>query len=113
MHKYVRAMALKDKWLNEAQNDLTSELEYVYDHFGPSTAERVYRNVIDGIDVLRQFPDSGVRFMGLKFHGAEVRTLSLGILSIIYCQYEDALIIIAIWNNYQDTAKLKLALSNR
>ena len=106
-------MVLMDEWLGGAREDLSVELEYVYDEFGSQSAENAYRKVKDGVDDLCHFPHLGKRFCGVLYHGNEVRVLSLKQTSIIYCQRGDELLIIALWNNRRDEKALKTMVKSR
>ncbi len=106
-------MVLTDEWLVGAREDLSAELEYVYDEFGSQSAENVYRKVKKGVDDLCHFPHLGKRFCDVLYHGNEVRMLSLKQTSIIYCQRGDVLLIIALWNNRRDDKTLKAMVASR
>ena len=43
--KYVHDMALKHKWLKEANQELLSTLDYIQSYFGEQTVQIVYSKV--------------------------------------------------------------------
>ena len=90
---------------------MNAEIEYVFNEFGPRAAEKAYRKVLDGVANLRHFPGMGRHYEGLSYHDNEVRALTLRQLSIIYCRYDNMLLVVAVWNNYQDPEQLKTVLA--
>ncbi len=106
-------MVLTDKWLDGAREDLNAELEYVYDEFGTQSAEEAYLKVKENIDNLCHFPHLGKRFCDIVYHEQEVRSLSMKQTSVVYCQQDETLLIIALWNNRRDEKKLKTIIKSR
>ena len=106
-------MAYKYKWLSLALEDLSQEIGYVYDEFGLAAARRAEVQIHDGVRQLCQFPKSGVRYDGLHYHENEVRVLHLRKVSIIYSFEDDVIILIAIWNNYQNPNRLQSVIEAR
>ena len=106
-------MALKHKWLEDAQTELNETLVYVSREFGERVAERVYTEVKDCAQRLTRFPDMGIRYKDLFYKGNEVRVFHLRKSSIIYCYDNETLIILSIWNNHRDDSKIEEALEGR
>ena len=106
-------MALKVDWVDAARDDLNTELEYVFDNFGSSAAERAYQKVEKDIEKLRSFPKMGKVYEDVNYHGEEVRSFSMRQTSIIYCKQENSLLIIALWNNRRDDSKLADVIESR
>jgi plasmid stabilization system protein ParE len=106
-------MVLMDEWIDGAREDLNAELEYVYDKFGAQSVEKAYLKVKETIDNLCHFPHLGKRFCNINYHGQEVRSLSMKQTSIIYCQRDKTILIIAMWNNRRDEKKLKTIIKTR
>lgn len=106
-------MVLMDEWLDGAREDLNAELEYVYNEFGVRSAEEAYLKVKESVDHLCHFPHLGKRFCDMFYHGQEVRSLSMKQTSIIYCQRDENILIIALWNNRRDEKKIKSMIDSR
>lgn len=106
-------MVLADEWLPEAREDFAAELEYVYSEFGAKAAENVYMKVLDSVDNLKRFPHIGKLFSNMVYHGHEVRALSIRQTSLLYCFWEEKLLIIALWNNRRDEQNIKAMVQSR
>ena len=81
--KYVHDMALKHKWLKEANQELLGTLDYIQTYFGEQTVQKVYSEVSARIRQLQTFPDSGLRYKDLSFKGNDVRISHMKRSSII------------------------------
>lgn len=92
-------MALKHKWQDKAKTDLNDTLDYVFNRFGERTANKVFSEVSEVVDMLCAFPDAGSRYGELQFQGNIVRIFHMEKSSIIYSHDDETLIILALWNN--------------
>lgn len=106
-------MALRHKWLEEAQAELNETLVYVSREFGERVAERVYSEAKDCAQRLTCFPDMGMRYRNLFYKGKEVRVFHLRKSSIIYCYDNETLIILSFWNNQRDDSKIEEVVEGR
>ena len=106
-------MVLADEWLPEAREDFATELEYIYSEFGAKAAENVYMKVLDSVDNLKRFPHIGKHFSNMVYHGHEVRALSMRQTSLLYCFWEEKLLIIALWNNRRNNKNMKAMIKSR
>ena len=106
-------MALRHKWLKEAQTELDETIEYVFREFGERVAERVYAEVKACVYRLTEFPDLGLRYKDLFYHENEVRILHMRKSSIIYCHDNETLFILSFWNNRRDDSKIEELLAER
>ena len=106
-------MALRHKWLEDAQTELNETLMYVFHEFGERVAENVYSEVKACVYRLTTFPDMGMRYKNLFYQGNEVRILHMRKSSIIYCYDNEMLIILSFWDNSQDDSKIEDLLSSR
>ena len=70
-------MALKHKWLDEAQTELDETIDYVFREFGERVAESVYAEVKACVYRLTEFPKLGLRYKDLSYQGNEVRILHM------------------------------------
>lgn len=85
LHKFGHAMAYKYRWLSQALDDMSNEIEYVAKEFGLRAARRMESKVYDGVQQLCQFPYSGVRYEeDVLYNNHEVRVLHLHQVSLIY-----------------------------
>ena len=71
--KFVHDMALKHKWLKEANQELISTLDYIKSNFGERVVQKVFSDVSARIKQLQTFPNSGIRYKDLTYKGNEVR----------------------------------------
>ena len=78
-------MALRHKWLDEAQTELGETIEYVFREFWERAVEGVYAEVKACVYRLTEFPNLGLRYKDLSYHGNEVRIFHMRKSSIIYC----------------------------
>lgn len=106
-------MALKHKWLKEANQELLSTLDYIQSYFGEQTVQIVYYKVSARIKQLQEFPDSGLRYKDLSYKGNKVRISHMKRSSIIYCHDEETLYILAFWNNRCDDSTITNLLASR
>lgn len=106
-------MALRYKWLKEAQTELDETINYVFREFGERVAESVYAEVKACVYKLTEFPDSGLRYKDLSYQGKEVRILHMRKSSIIYCHDNETLYILSFWNNRRDDSKIEELLVGR
>ena len=106
-------MALKHKWLKEANQELLGTLDYIQTYFGEQTVQKVYSEVSARIRQLQTFPDSGLRYKDLSFKGNDVRISHMKRSSIIYCHDEETLYVLAFWNNRSDDSVIKELLASR
>ena len=106
-------MALKHKWLDEAQTEFDETIDYVFREFGERVAESVYAEVKACVYRLTEFPKLGLRYKDLSYQGNEVRILHVRKSSIIYCHDNETLFILSFWNNRRDDSKIDELLSGR
>lgn len=106
-------MALKHKWLKEANLELVSTLDYVESNFGERVVQKVYSDISACINQLQAFPNSGIRYKDLSYKGNDVRILHMKRSSIIYCHDDETLFILAFWNNLCDDSIIEDLLSSR
>lgn len=92
-------MALKHRWHYLAQAAFEDTLSYVYQKFGNGSAEKLFSEVSDRIKTLCVYPEAGLRYKDLYYHGNVVRIFHMRKSSILYCHDEDSLYILAFWNN--------------
>ena len=113
MPKYALNMVYKYRWLDQALDDMTKEIEFVLREFGVNEARKVEEDVHERELQLCQFPFSGAAYEGLLFHGKEVRAIQMNRISIIYCVQDETVTLVAIWNNYQNPDKLSVIVKER
>lgn len=107
-------MAYKYRWLTEAIDDMSNEIDYVAKEFGLRTAKRVESRVHERVLQLCQFPYSGVRYEeDVFYNGHEVRVLHIRQISLIYSIDNEMITLIAVWNNYQNPDRLNEVINSR
>jgi plasmid stabilization system protein ParE len=107
-------MAYKYRWLSEALDDMSNEIDYVAKEFGLKTARQVENRVHERVLQLCQFPNSGVRYEeDILYNGQEVRVLHIRQLSLIYSFDNEIITLIAVWNNYQNPDRLNEVINSR
>ena len=106
-------MALKHKWLDEAQAELNETVDYVFREFGERAAEGVYAESKDCVQRLTQFPEMGMRYKDLLFKGNEVRIFRMRNSSIIYCHDNETIFVLSFWNNRCDDSRIEEVLAER
>ena len=111
--KFVHDMALKHKWLKEANQELVSTLDYINSNFGERVVQKVFSDVSARIKQLQTFPNSGIRYKDLTYKGNEVRISHMKKSSIIYCYDDETLFVLAFWINLCDDSVIEGLLSSR
>ena len=111
--KFVHDMALKHKWLKEANQELVSTLDYIKSNFGERVVQKVFSDISARIKQLQTFPNSGIRYKDLTYKGNEVRISHMKKSSIIYCYDDETLFVLAFWNNLCDDSVIEGLLSSR
>lgn len=111
--KFVHDMALKHKWLKEANQELVSTLDYIKSNFGERVVQKVFSDVSARITQLQTFPNSGIRYKDLTYKGNEARISHMKKSSIIYCYDDETLFVLAFWNNLCDDSVIEGLLSSR
>lgn len=107
-------MAYKYRWLAEALDDMSNEIDYVAKEFGLRAAKRVESRVHERVLQLCQFPYSGVRYEeDVLYNGHEVRVLPIRQISLIYSFDNEMITLIAIWNNYLNPKRLSEVINSR
>lgn len=107
-------MAYKYRWLAEALDDMSNEIDYVAKEFGLKAAKRVESRVHERVLQLCQFPYSGVRYEeDVLYNGHEVRVLHIRQISLIYSFDDEMITLIAVWNNYQNPDRLNEVINSR
>ena len=107
-------MAYKYRWLAEALDDMSNEIDYVTKEFGLKAAKRVESRVHERVLQLCQFPYSGVRYEeDVLYNGNEVRVLHIRQISLIYSFDNEMITLIAVWNNYQNPIRLNEVINSR
>ena len=106
-------MAYKYRWLSQALDDLSNEIEYVAKEFGLRAARRVESRVHEGVLQLCQFPYSGIHYEDVLYDGLEVRLLHMKQISLIYSFDNEMITITALWNNFQNPDKLSEVIESR
>ena len=95
-------MAFEIEWLKSAQGDLDSEIGYVYRKFGYKAAEKAFRWIQDDVNKLSSFPFLGEHYDGATYNGFEIRKLVIHQVTVFYSPQTDRVIVLGVWNNYQD-----------
>lgn len=107
-------MAYKYRWLSEALDDMSNEIEYVAKEFGLKAARRAESKIYDGVQQLCRFPFSGMCYEeDILYNNHEVRVLHLHQVSLIYSFDNELITLIALWNNYQNPDKLNEIIEAR
>ena len=107
-------MAYKYRWLAEALDDMSNEIDYVAKEFGLRAAKWVESRVHERVLQLCQFPYSGVRYEeDVLYNGHEVRVLPIRQISLIYSFDNEMITLIAIWNNYLNPKRLSEVINSR
>ena len=99
-------MDFKIEWLRSAQTELDSEMAYVLHEYGFRTARKSFMRMMRRVSLLSSFPHIGTLYPDLTYFGFEVRKLSIRQVSVFYSPQIDKVIIIAVWNNYQDLDRI-------
>ena len=105
-------MALKIEWLEDAERDLDVEIDYVYREFGIKAAQKAYRRISDDVNLLATFPLIGSEYEEVTYQGYEIRKLPIHQVTVFYCPQPDKVMILAIWNNSQNSGDLEPYLVN-
>ena len=114
LQQYGLAMAYKYRWIAEALDDMSKEIEYVAKEFGLKTARQVENRVHERVLQLCQFPFSGVRYEeDVSYNGHEVRVLHIRQISLIYSFDNETITLIVLWNNYQNPDGLNEVINSR
>lgn len=101
-------MAYNYRWLSEALDDMSNEIDHVVREFGLKAAKHLENRVHERVLQLCELPNSGVRYDEvLLYHGHEIRVLHIRQISLIYSFDEEIITLIAVWNNYQNPNRLK------
>ena len=106
-------MAYKYRWLSQALDDMSDEIEYVAKEFGLRAARRMESRVHERVLQLCQFPYSGVCYEDVLYNGQEVRVLHMKQISLIYSFDNETITLIALWNNYQNPERLSEVIESR
>ena len=106
-------MAYKYRWLSQALDDMSNEIEYVAKKFGMRAARRMESRVHEGVHQLCQFPYSGVCYEDVLYNGQEERVLHMKQISLIYSFDNETITLIALWNNYQNPERLGEVIESR
>lgn len=107
-------MAYKYRWLSEALDDMSKEIDYVVKEFGLKTARKVENCVHERVLQLCQFPYSGERYEeDVLYNDHEVRVLHIRQISLVYSFDNEVVTLIAVWNNYQNPERLNEVISSR
>ena len=92
-------MALKHSWHYSAKADFDDTLMFIFLKFGENSAKKVFTKVLERIKMLCVFPEAGLRYKDVSYHGNEVRIFHMRKSSIVYCHDNSTLYILAFWNN--------------
>lgn len=107
-------MAYNYRWLSQALDDMSNEIEYVAKEFGLKAARRAESRVYEGVQQLCRFPYSGMRYEeDLFYNNHEVRVLHLHQVSLIYSFDNEMITLIALWNNYKNPDRLIEVIESR
>ena len=104
-------MALKIEWLEDADRDLDAEIDYIYREFGYKAAQKAYRKIIDDVNLLATFPLIGSQYEEVTYQGHEIRKLPIHQVTVFYSPQTDKVMILAIWNNSQNSADIQSHLA--
>lgn len=113
LRKYVPFMVYKYRWLDQALVDLDQEVGYVFSEFGVKAAREAEATIHECVSQLCSFPNLGMNYEALEFHGNEVRILHIKQVSLIYCVDVDLITLIALWNSHRDEKTLKTMVMSR
>jgi plasmid stabilization system protein ParE len=83
-------MALICEWNGEANEQLDSALHYYLSNFGEAAATALYLVIVDRLEVIRRYPDSGI-FVS-KYN--QVRYVQVKKSHYIYYTYDDATLVV-------------------
>lgn len=106
-------MAYNFQWLDPALDDMSQEIGYVLAEFGLKAARKAEAMIREQVNLLCDFPQMGMVYEGLFYHGNEVRVLHMRQVSVIYTFQDGMITLVAVWNNYQDPEHLQQVIANR
>ena len=99
-------MAFEIEWLKGAEVELDAEIAYVLEEFGFYAARKSFRRIMTDVGRLSMFPLMGEEYRGVTYKGCEVRKLPIRQVTVFYSPQTDRVTILAVWNNYQDPARI-------
>ena len=106
-------MAFEVVWHPSAKIDLGEEIDYVIQNFGWTASKKLYDKVMDCVDDLSAFPNLGVVYEGVTYHGNEVRLLNIRQNTVVYSFGDNKITIIVFWNNFQNPDRLAQLIGSR
>jgi plasmid stabilization system protein ParE len=104
-------MAFEIEWLRGAQDELDAEIAYVLGEFGLFAARKAYQRIKTNVNRLETFPLIGSIYPNLTYKGCEVRKLVIRQVTVFYSPQPDRVTILAVWNNFQNPARIPNRLS--
>lgn len=105
-------MAFEIEWLKGAQDELDAEIAYVLGEFGLLAARKAYLRIQTNVNRLETFPLIGTVYLGTTYKGCEVRKQVIRQVTVFYSPQPDRVTILAVWNNYQNPARIPDYLSD-
>ena len=106
-------MVFEIVWHPSAKIDLEEVIDYVNQNFGWTASKKLYDKVMDCVDDFSSFPNLGVIYEGVTYHGGEVRLLNIRQNTLVYSFGDDKITIIVFWNNYQNPDCLAQVIGSR
>lgn len=97
-------MALRIIWSHRAENNFDKIIKYLEDEWGEQACQNFIRKTFSFLEILGDYPQLGK----LDFPQKDIRTFALNKqTSIIYIVNYKHILILNIFNNYQDPKKKK------
>ena len=88
-------------------------MDFIVSKFGWTTSKRTYMEVMECVNSISVFPEIGVLFEGIAYHGNEVRMFNIRQNAIVYSVDCALITIIVFWDNRQNPACLAKLIENR
>ena len=106
-------MAFEVVWHPSASIDFEEVIDYVCQQFGWDASRRLFFTVMEAASHLSSFPQIGLLYEGIAYHGSEVRILNIHQNALVYAVEEKKITIIVFWDNRQNPARLKTTIDSR
>ena len=106
-------MAFEIVWHPSANVDFGETIEYVCQKIGWVASKKLFDEVIERMEALSVFPNLGVQYEGVTYHGNKVRIINICQNAVIYTVDEKQITIIVFWNNRQNPDRLAKLINSR
>ena len=101
------------EWSEQSRSDLREIVAYVGMNFGRRKAEEILSDIRERAELLKGFPNLGRVFVKDPELGITYCSLTAKLNKMVYFVDNETITIVTVWQNHQDSGRLKRLIKEK